>query len=148
MFLTLPLPPSVNSYWGFHGSKRFLTPQAKEFKWRVHKAFYDSGQAKFTIHQRLEVSITLHFKDKRTTDIDNRVKSLLDALTQAYVFPDDSQIDSLHVYRGHPDPHGACTVTIQPMQSHSHSDDAHSHMPVNNLVSPPKTDSSVDKPLA
>jgi crossover junction endodeoxyribonuclease RusA len=42
----------------------------------------------------------LHFKDRRKSDIDNRIKSLLDALVQAGLFNDDSQVDELHVYRG------------------------------------------------
>lgn len=151
-YLQLPLPPSVNSYWGFHGSKRFLTPRAKEFKWRVHKAFYDSRLPPFQASDRLAITISLHFKDKRTNDLDNRVKSLLDALTQAKVFPDDSQIDKLHVCRGQPDPHGASTVFIlpirQPMQSPSHSGDEHSHMPLNNPECHPRIDSSADIRLA
>ena len=36
---------------------------------------------------------------KRTIDIDNRIKSCLDALQDAGVFEDDSQVDQLTVIR-------------------------------------------------
>lgn len=46
------------------------------------------------------MEITFHFKDKRRTDIDNYLKSLNDALCQAGLFDDDSQIDQILVKRG------------------------------------------------
>jgi len=98
IYLELPLPPSVNSYWGFSGSRRFLTLQAREFK--VQVAQQVSQQPIRFGDQRLSLTVTLCFKDKRRADIDNRIKSLLDALMQAGLFNDDSQIDELHVYRG------------------------------------------------
>ena len=96
--LILPLPPSVNSYWGFAGSRRFLTLAAREFKKEV--AHIASQQHINFGDKRLSLTVTLHFKDRRKSDIDNRIKSLLDALVQAGLFDDDSQVDELHVYRG------------------------------------------------
>jgi len=98
IYLELPLPPSVNSYWGFAGSRRFLTLQAREFKKQV--AHIVSQQSINFGDKRLSLTTTLHFKDRRKSDIDNRIKSLLDALVQSGLFDDDSQIDELHVYRG------------------------------------------------
>ena len=96
--LILPLPPSVNSYWGFAGSRRFLTLAAREFKKEV--AHIVSQQSVIFGDKRLSLTATLYFKDRRKSDIDNRIKSLLDALVQAGLFDDDSQVDELHVYRG------------------------------------------------
>ena len=114
MRLQLPFPPSVNNYWGFHGHRRFLTPKAKEFKSLVLEAFRSSGEPSLG-SSRLHVSIDLHPNDRRRTDIDNRVKSCLDALVQAGAFDDDSQIDLLTVRRCAVG--GFCVVVVEPLTS-------------------------------
>lgn len=97
--LILPFPPSVNSYWGFKGSHRYLTPKAKDFKQSVFWLFRQSQHKGFGGH-RLSVSIIFQAPDRRKRDLDNYLKSLLDSLTQAGVYNDDSQIDFLSVSRG------------------------------------------------
>ena len=99
MFLTIPYPPSVNSYWGFHGHRRFLTKKAVDFKSEVSNAVIAHNIPKLG-QERLEIEIKLFPTDKRVRDIDNSIKSCLDALCQAGVFDDDSQIDVLIVNRG------------------------------------------------
>lgn len=95
---TLPYPPSVNTYWGFHGHRRFLTPKAVEFKRAVAHWVSLSG-AKFGA-AKITVTIITHAPDRRARDIDNIVKPTLDALVQAGLFDDDSQVDHLVVKRG------------------------------------------------
>ena len=96
----IPYPPSVNSYWGFSGHRRFLTPKAVEFKNQVKIAILEAGVKHFG-DARLEITITLYPKDKRVRDLDNSLKSCLDAIGQSgLVFNDDSQIDVLIVQRG------------------------------------------------
>lgn len=92
----LPYPPSVNTYWGFHGHRRFLTQKAVAFKAAVAVivAGVKLGSA------RLEVHVVLHAPDRRIRDLDNILKPLLDALVQAGLFDDDSQVDRLTVERG------------------------------------------------
>ena len=108
--LILPLPPSINVYWGFSGHKRFLTLQAREFK--VQVAHIVSQQPIRFGNKRLDVNIVFHFKDKRRTDLDNYCKSLFDALTQANLMDDDSQIDSFSVIRGENIKGGKCSIKI------------------------------------
>lgn len=110
--ITLPYPPSVNTYWGFHGSHRYLTPKAKAFKAATAEAVRTFGHAGFG-DARLEVCIELNAPDRRVRDIDNCVKSLLDALCQAGVFNDDGQVDRLVVERGAVVKGGSCFVRIQ-----------------------------------
>lgn len=112
--LQIPFPPSVNTYWGFRGSHRFLTAKAKAFKAVVASEFRASGQRGFG-KARLHIDIRLHAPDKRARDIDNVVKSTLDALTQAGVFVDDSQVDVLHVQRLAPIKGGMAVVKIIPI---------------------------------
>ena len=96
----IPYPPSVNTYWGFSGHRRFLTPKAVQFKNQVKIAILNAG-IKHLGDARLEVTITLYPTDKRIRDLDNSLKSCLDAIGQSgLVFNDDSQIDVLIVQRG------------------------------------------------
>ena len=108
----LPFPPSVNTYWGFSGSRRFLTKRAIEFKKETLDRFNATGHFGFG-NARLQVSMFLHAPDKRVRDIDNVVKSTLDALCQAKVFTDDSQIDVLIVRRDKPMKKGLCVIRIE-----------------------------------
>ena len=111
--IILPYPPSVNTYWGFQGSRRFLTPRARAFKKIV------SIEYKLTEHpgfgnQRLKATIYLYPPDKRKRDIDNVIKSLLDALCQAGVFDDDSQFDRIEIERKTLIKNGKTEITIEP----------------------------------
>ena len=110
IFLELPLPPTINSYWGFSGHNRFLTLEAREFKtavaYKVMQQPIRFGDAK------LEMTVTINFRDRRIADISNRIKALEDALVQAGLMDDDSQIKVLHVYEGPIIKGGKCSVKI------------------------------------
>ena len=107
--LILPYPPSVNSYWGFSGSRRFLTKKANDFKLIVKLT---SKEARFGA-DRISLEVVLHAPDRRKSDLDNRIKALQDALQQAGVFDDDAQVDYLTVSRGSIIKGGLCVVKIK-----------------------------------
>jgi crossover junction endodeoxyribonuclease RusA len=117
LLLNLPFPPSVNTYWGFQGSHRFLTNKAKEFKTNCLKSFLASNHQGFGA-SRLKVCVELYAPDRRKRDIDNHVKSLLDALCQAGAFDDDSQIDHLTIVRKQIWNGGLCLVCIESIACH------------------------------
>jgi len=52
-------------------------------------------------------------RDKRKIDIDNPIKSVLDALKDAGVFDDDFQVDELSIVRVKPIKAGAIRVFIE-----------------------------------
>ena len=112
MKLTLPYPPSVNTYWGFRGSRRFLTKKAVEFKKAVAEAFTGTGFAT----DRLQITVYLYPPDRRVRDIDNICKPLLDALVQAGVMTDDGQVDYLVVSRVSVRAGGMCIVELQAIE--------------------------------
>jgi len=110
IFLELPLPPTINSYWGFSGHRRFLTAKAVQFKANVAHAV--SQQKVRFGDAKLEMTVTINFRDKRVQDLDNRCKPLFDALVQAGLMNDDSQIKVFHVYEGPIVKGGKCSVKI------------------------------------
>ena len=113
LVLNLPLPPSINSYWGFSGHRRFINKAGVAFKEAVAEYVAEYRIPKLG-NARLEIHVTLYPKDKRIQDIDNRLKSLFDSLSNngAGVFDDDSQIDVLLVQRGAIKKGGGCLVMI------------------------------------
>ena len=66
ILLVLPYPPSVNSYWGFKGSRRFLTKKAVEFKEQVAVA-YKLSRKKSLGKSRITLEISLYPPDRRKT---------------------------------------------------------------------------------
>lgn len=95
LFLSLPYPPSINTYWGFRGHRRFLTKKANEFKELVRLEVMKCGiNLGDTL---LEIHIKWHCPDKRTRDIDNPLKPLFDSLVQANLMNDDSQIRRIEI---------------------------------------------------
>ncbi len=108
MILHLPWPPSMNHYWRTRvvGTAKtafastYISKEGKAFQEAVIEAVAAAGHSEAMIDGRLCVSIRLHQPDRRKCDIDNRIKPLLDALTAARIWNDDSQVDRLRVDRG------------------------------------------------
>jgi crossover junction endodeoxyribonuclease RusA len=108
--LELPYPPSVNHYWGQSGKTRFIGKKGKEFRAAVVAvAVKDKVRS---MAGRLSVHVNLYPPDRRKRDIDNVLKSLLDACEHAGCYVNDSQIDELHVIRKEIIKSGACFITI------------------------------------
>lgn len=105
-----PYPPSINTYWGFQGHRRYLTPKAVAFKAAVAHGVNQLPDRFYS--SRLELVVHLFPPDKRTRDIDNVLKPLLDAMVQAGLFEDDSQVDKLSIERMRQTKGGAVAVTI------------------------------------
>jgi Holliday junction resolvase RusA-like endonuclease len=110
LFLVLPLPPSINSYWGYHGSRRFIAQEGKDFKAVVMQQVL-SQPVRFG-QERLCMAVELFFRDRRRADISNRIKALEDALVAAGLMDDDSQIDLQVIKRGPVFKGGKCEVRI------------------------------------
>lgn len=62
---------------------------------------------------RLRMDIVICPRSRRVFDIDNLLKAILDALMDAGVYEDDSQVDDLHIVRGAACKGGAAVVVIE-----------------------------------
>lgn len=109
--LTLPFPPSTNHAWGMAGNRKYLKKACHEFRRKVTEA---AQEAKARADGRLAVFASLYAPTRRLYDIDNRAKSLLDALQHAGVFDDDEQVDCLWLIRRDVVKGGMCKVVIVP----------------------------------
>jgi crossover junction endodeoxyribonuclease RusA len=110
--LNLPYPPSINSYWRANGHRRFISKEGVAFKSAVVDYVIENKVPKYG-DKRLSVFISLFPRDKRRTDIDNRIKSVLDSLQDAGVYNDDTQVEILIVMRMEAVKGGKCVVVIQ-----------------------------------
>jgi crossover junction endodeoxyribonuclease RusA len=111
LILDLPLPPSVNHYWGQHGHRRYVSKAGVAFKAQVSDYVIEYRVPKLGT-ARLAMTVVLFPKDRRKQDIDNRIKALWDALADAGVFDNDEQIDTLFIERGEIKKDGGCRVLI------------------------------------
>ncbi len=96
--LTLPWPPSNNTYYRRVGAKTLISEKGRSYTQSVAKLCWATRTPK---HEgRLRVEITAYPPNRATRDLDNLFKALLDSLTKAGVWNDDSQIDDLRIIRG------------------------------------------------
>jgi crossover junction endodeoxyribonuclease RusA len=110
-FITLPLPPSVNSYWLRSPRGMFISKQGVEFRRQVAEIVAERSVMKFGT-ARLFMAVRICMRSKKKADLDNRLKALCDALEHAGVFDNDEQIDELHILRGPITKGGQCYVMI------------------------------------
>lgn len=90
--IVLPLPPSVNGlYGGGSGQRRFKS--AKYNKWIVDCLFLLTRDD-YLLLDRVELTYTYYFPDKRSRDCENYVKAVSDFLVNQQVIKDD---DCFHV---------------------------------------------------
>lgn len=110
MELRLPWPPSVNTYWRHvpwgRGVRSLISRRGRQYRGEVASAVVEafaSGRPavmrRAQSGARLSVAIQAYPPDRRSRDLDNLPKAVLDALGHAGVYGDDSQIDRLEIER-------------------------------------------------
>ncbi|EAV3687751.1 RusA family crossover junction endodeoxyribonuclease [Salmonella enterica] len=118
MKLTLPFPPSVNTYWrspnkgplkGYH----LVSARGRKYQSDACAAVIEQLRRLPKPSTALAaVEIILYPPDNRIRDLDNYNKALFDALTHAGVWEDDSQVKRMVVEWGSVIPKGKVEITI------------------------------------
>jgi crossover junction endodeoxyribonuclease RusA len=93
--LTLPYPPTNNTYYRNFRGRMVISPKGRAYS----EAVANILQPCEPITGRLIFSVWAHVPDLRKRDMDGILKALQDALTKAGVWVDDEQVDVIHVYR-------------------------------------------------
>ena len=124
--IRLPYPPSVNSIWRsvaylFQGEpkvKVLVSERGRAYRRQVVDLVAQHGR--IPLGQALVVHLHLYPPDRKRRDIDNPIKAVLDSLTHAQIWRDDSLVAELHVYRHAPRPGQACadvTIRARPLEA-------------------------------
>ena len=108
--ITLPYPPSVNHYWRRVGPRTLISKQGRKYKIDVAAECLQRGLR--PTDERVSLSIEAYMPDRHRRDLDNLLKSLLDAL-KGYAYRDDSQIDRIAICRCGVCEPGRVEVTIE-----------------------------------
>ncbi|WP_288081846.1 RusA family crossover junction endodeoxyribonuclease [Pseudomonas sp.] len=97
--MTLPWPPTVNTYYRHvvigRAPRTLISEAGRRYREAVKAQV--AGQVENALQGDLEVFVEAWFPDRRRRDLDNLLKSLLDSLTHAGVWQDDSQIIDLRI---------------------------------------------------
>lgn len=98
--LHLPWPPTINAYYrSTRSGIKYLDKSVRKFRVQVAESIHEQVPG-LCLDYPLFMEVFLHPPDKRRRDIDNYMKGLLDALTEACFWDDDVLVDQLHIYRG------------------------------------------------
>jgi len=99
--IELPYPPSANTYYrhiAINGHPRtLLSKKGREYR-RIVASLLAVARSKPT-ERPVAVTLAVNPPDNRRRDLDNILKSLLDALEYGGAYKDDSQIEELHIMR-------------------------------------------------
>lgn len=114
--LQLPFPPSINHCFSVYRGRWVLSKDARAYRQLVRQRVR-SSDARVALGP-LAVRLDLFPPDQRRRDCDNAQKPILDALQQAGVFVDDSQIVWLLTVKSEVLPGGKVSVRIWPLADH------------------------------
>jgi Holliday junction resolvase RusA-like endonuclease len=102
----------MNMYWRNFRGNTVLSAAGREYKISVRDCVVEQNVPKFGT-KRLEVTMWLYPRSKVVTDLDNRLKAVLDGLEEAGVYENDGQIDVLCIQRGEIRKGGGIDVMIE-----------------------------------
>jgi crossover junction endodeoxyribonuclease RusA len=123
MKLTLPFPPSVNTYWrapnkGPLAGRHLISAAGRKYQSDACAAIIEQlRRLPKPSAEAAAVEIMLYPPDARRRDIDNYNKALFDALTHAGVWEDDNQVKRMLVEWGPVIKKGRVEITISKFET-------------------------------
>jgi len=112
IYINTAFPPTVNSYYVKTRNGVFISKRGKLFREGCARDAMESSTYGIKLSCPLQLDVILYPPDRRIRDLDNYMKALLDALTHAKVWMDDSLIDGLNIHRGKVIKGGAASLRI------------------------------------
>lgn len=109
--LTLPHPPTLNTYWRRVGNRTLLSAKGRRYKEDVRVRLI-IGRVR-PLAGLLGVEIDWYPPDRRRRDIDNILKALFDSLGKGGAYEDDSQIVRLTIAKFPPVVGGKVVVRLR-----------------------------------
>ena len=109
----LPYPPTVNHYYRRVGAKTLISSQGRRYRQRVCEQLIILGLARRPLQGDLAMTLKIYPPDRRRRDIDNVLKSLLDALQHGGLYRDDNQIKRLTIEMLPPARRGRAFVQLE-----------------------------------
>lgn len=109
-----PFPPSVNGLWRTARGRMYRSP--RYMAWRERAAAAVSAVWKGSpMLGPVSVEIRVYGDSRRSWDLDNRCKAVLDALQDFGVIEDDDQVHHIVLHRGPRRKGGGAWVIVQIM---------------------------------
>ncbi len=98
MNITLPFPPSLNRYYRTFKGRILIAADGRRYRTDVELVVLLAKVETFG-ESAVGVEIEAWMPDARKRDVDNLLKGVLDGMTHAGIWQDDSQIDYLSIRR-------------------------------------------------
>lgn len=93
-------PPTINNYYKKTQRGVHISDKGRRFRDELIKDAHEQLQGMEKITGKLRIDVIAWVPDNRKRDLDNIMKPILDAMTHADLWGDDSQVDQMVVYRG------------------------------------------------
>ena len=114
--LTLPWPPTVNTYWRHARGRHYISDKGEQYRKDIIHLIQQQHLDINTL-SRLKIIITANPPDKRRRDLDNLQKAVFDSLVHAGFMADDEQIDDFRVRRGEKVKGGRLEIIITELEA-------------------------------
>ena len=122
MILSLPWPPSVNVYWRNVGGRVLISREGRAYARVVYGCALEQSMTTLSVGRKVfvvpvSVDIIAYPPNRARRDLDNLPKAVLDALTKARVWEDDSLVHDLRIRWGEARKGGEIQITINAMEA-------------------------------